>query len=269
MKWFLGSFLFVLTAFAQFSVEDMLKPCTYTNETGEIFPYRMRAPQFPVAGKKYPLILFLHGSGECGSDNLRQIGVGLPALMASLLNVPEQVIVVAPQCQTGNWWVKRLALTTDYAAAKEPAPSLEVALEICRHLITEYHADPDRLYITGLSLGGFGTWDAIQREPELFAAAIPICGGGDIRRVQEIKRLPIWIFHGKADKNVSVECSRQMNEALRLAGNRKVQYTEYEQSEHNVWDQTYSNPKVIEWLLHQTRAKKSWWRIWQECVRDL
>jgi len=262
MKWFLGSFLVVLTSCAQFSVEDMLKPYTYTNEIGEIFAYRMRAPQFPAADKKCPVILFLHGSGECGSDNLRQIGVGVPSLMATLLRTPEPVIVVAPQCQTGNWWVKRLALTSDYAASKEPSPSMEVAVELCRYLVAKCHADPDRLYITGLSLGGFGTWDAIQREPQLFAAAIPICGGGDIRRVQEIKRLPVWIFHGKNDKNVNVECSRRMFEALQLAGNRNVQYTEYEQSEHNVWDQTYSNPEVIGWLLQQTRAKKPWWRLW-------
>lgn len=240
----------------------MLKPYVYTNETGEVFAYRMRAPQFPAADKSYPMILFLHGSGECGSDNLRQIGVGLPSLMASLLKIPEPVIVVAPQCQTGNWWVKRLALTPDYAAAKEPAPSLAVALEICRHLVATCQADSNRLYITGLSLGGFGTWDAIQREPQLFAAAIPICGGGDLRRVQEISRLPVWAFHGKDDKNVDVACSRRMVEALEIAGNRKVMYTEYEHSGHAVWDQTYSNPEVIGWLLRQSRKKTPWWRFW-------
>lgn len=262
MKWFLGSFLLVVTSYAQFSVEDMLKACAYTNGTGEVFAYRMYAPQFPAADTKYPVILFLHGSGECGTDNLRQITVGLPALMASVLTFPEPVIVVAPQCQAGNWWVKRLAFTSDYAAAKEPTPSLEVAVEICRHLVAMRHADPDRIYITGLSLGGFGTWDAIQRQPNFFAAAIPICGGGDIRRIQEIKRLPIWIFHGKIDKSVSVDCSRRMVEALKLAGHRKVQYTEYEHAGHTVWDQSYGNRDVIGWLLQQTRAKKPWWRVW-------
>jgi len=256
-------FLFLaVTARAQFSAEEMLKPQVYTNAAGETFAYRLSAPQFPAAGKKYPLILFLHGSGECGTDNQKQVKVGVPALIDSLIKRPEPAIVVATQCQAGNGWVRRLAMGEDYAAAREPMPSLEVALEICRHLVAERQADPDRLYITGLSLGGFGTWDAIQREPALFAAAIPICGGGDIRRVQPIKRLPIWVFHGRDDKNVAVACSRRMVEALKLAGNRKVRYTEYEGADHNVWDRTYANPEVLDWLFRQTRAEKPWWKFW-------
>jgi predicted peptidase len=256
-------FLLLATgARAQFATEEMLKPYVYTNETGETFAYRMSAPQFPEAGRKYPLILFLHGSGECGSDNLRQTKVGAPALMATLLKRPEPVIVVAPQCQNGNGWVMHLAREEGYAMSKEPAASLEVALELCRHVVATRQADTNRLYITGLSLGGFGTWDAIQREPGLFAAAIPICGGGDIRRVQGLKKMPIWVFHGADDQNVSVACSRRMVRALKLAGNRYVRYTEYEKAEHNVWDRTYADAEVIDWLLQQNRAAKPWWKVW-------
>ncbi len=256
-------FLLLATAArAQFSVEEMLKPYVYTNETGETFAYRMSAPQFPEPGKLYPLILFLHGSGECGTDNLQQIKVGLPSLMAALLRRPEPVIVVAPQCQNGNWWVKQLSRDECYAMAKNPTPALEVALELCRHVVATRQADTNRLYLTGLSLGGFGAWDALQREPALFAAAIPICGGGDIRRVQGLKRLPIWVFHGADDKNVAAACSRRMVEALKLAGNRKVQYTEVEGGAHNVWDSAYANPEVIDWLMRQKRAAKPWWRFW-------
>jgi len=262
MKWIPCCFLVVSVAQAQFTVEEMLTPYVYTNSTGETFPYRMKAPQFPAAGKKYPLILFLHGSGECGTDNLAQIKAGVPALMSTLLKTPEPVMVVAPQCQAGNRWVKRLAMREDYAASREPAPALEVALEICRYLVAERQADPDRLYITGLSLGGFGTWDAIQREPALFAAAIPVCGGGDIRRVQEIKKMPIWIFHGTEDKNVPVGCSRRMAEALKLAGHSHVRYTEYEKADHFIWDRVYADPKVIGWLLQQNKARKPWWKFW-------
>lgn len=251
-----------LPALAQFTVEEALKPYVYTNALGEVFPYRLSAPQFPEKGKKYPLILFLHGSGECGSDNRLQLRAGVPALLGTLQQRPQPVMVLAPQCQAGNWWVKRLAMKPEYAAAKEPTPALEVALELCRHLVSERQADPDRLYVTGLSLGGFGAWDAAQREPAMFAAAIPICGGGDIRRVQEIRRLPIWVFHGTDDKNVPVECSRRMVELLRQIGSRSVRYTEYEGAGHNVWDQTYANPEVIDWLLRQTRAPKPWWKIW-------
>lgn len=254
--------LLATTVRAQFTVEEMLKPYVYTNEMGETFAYRMSVPQFPVTGKEYPLILFLHGSGECGVDNLKQIQVGLPALMATLLKRPEPVIVVAPQCQQENGWVKQVSRDESYAMPKEPAASLEVALEVCRHVVATQPADTNRLYITGLSLGGFGTWDAIQREPDYFAAAIPICGGGDIRRVQGIRKLPIWVFHGTADANVAVACSRRMVEALKLAGNRKVRYTEYENATHNVWDSTYSNPEVVDWLLQQRRMDKPRWRFW-------
>ena len=248
---------------AQFAAEEMLKPYVYTNETGETFAYRMSAPQFPEAGRKYPLILFLHGSGECGTDNLKQIKVGLPALMSSLLKQPEKVIVIAPQCQNGNWWVSKLAFSSDYAAPKEPSGSMEVALALCRSAVASGLADPNRLYITGLSLGGFGTWDAIQREPALFAAAVPLCGGGDIRRVRPIRKLPIWVFHGREDQNVPVDCSRRMVEALRQAGNHEVQYTEYEKGAHNVWDRAYADPELAAWILRQTREqKRPWWRFW-------
>ena len=263
MKWATFLVLIAAPAWAQFALEEMLKPYVYTNETGETFAYRMSVPQFPEAGKKYPLILFLHGSGECGTDNEKQIKAGLPVLMSNLLKQPEKVIVVAPQCQNGNWWVGKLAFDPNYAAAREPSGSMEVALALCRNAVTTGLADSNRLYVTGLSLGGFGTWDAIQREPTLFAAAVPICGGGDIRRVQPIKKLPIWVFHGRMDKNVPVDCSRRMVESLKQAGNRSVLYTESETGEHNVWDAAYANPELLEWLLKQTRVQaKPWWRFW-------
>lgn len=261
MRWMCLALAAALPALAQFTVEEAFKPYAYTNAQGEVFPYRLRAPQFPEKGKKYPLILFLHGSGECGSDNRLQLRAGVPALLATLQQRPQQVMVLAPQCQAGNGWVKRLAMKPEYSAAKEPTPALEVALELCRHQVAERQADPDRLYVTGLSLGGFGAWDAVQREPAMFAAAIPICGGGDIRRVQEIRRLPIWVFHGADDKNVPVACSRRMVELLRQIGSRSVRYTEYKGADHNVWDQTYANPEVVDWLLRQTRAPKPWWKI--------
>lgn len=247
---------------AQFSTEDMLKPQVYTNETGETLVYRASVPQFPVEGIKYPLILFLHGSGECGNDNLRQITQGAPALMTTLLKQRQPVIVVAPQCQNTNWWVRGLAFQPNYAMSPTPSDSLRLSLALCRSWVAAGLVDSNRLYITGLSLGAFGTWDAIQREPTLFAAAIPISGGGDIRRIQPLKKLPIWVFHGRDDKNVPVDCSRRMVLALKQAGNAAVRYTEYENAAHNVWDRTYADPEVIDWLLKQSRREKPWWRFW-------
>jgi len=257
-------FLGAAAAHAQFTADEMIQPCAYTNAAGEIVRYRLAAPQFPDAGRKYPLILFLHGSGECGTDNQKQVKVGLPALVGTLLRrkAAEPVLLVAPQCTMTNGWVRRLAMHESFTADPGHAPALAQALELVRHLVAERQADPDRLYITGLSYGGFGTWDAIQREPELFAAAIPICGGGDVRRVGALRRLPIWVFHGSADKNVPVACSRRMVEALKRSGNRKVRYTEYEEAGHAVWDRVYGDDEVLAWLLQQTRARKPWWKFW-------
>jgi predicted peptidase len=250
-----------LVASAQFKPEEMMKPYAYTNDMGEVLTCQLSAPQFPKPDKKYPLILFLHGSGECGTDNIKQTRVGLPSLLSRLVLQPEQVIVVAPQCQNGNWWVKRLAMQPEYKAEKEPTASLDLALELCRHLIKTRQADPDRLYITGLSLGGFGTWDAIQRDPSFFAAAVPICGGGDPQFARTLKKLPIWAFHGRLDKNVPPDCSRRMVQALKAAGG-KVTYTEYENGSHLIWDKAYAEKDLLPWLLKQTRVKKPWWKFW-------
>jgi predicted peptidase len=254
-------FLFSFSASAQFKPEEMMKPYAYTNEAGEVFMCQLWAPQFPEQGKKYPLILFLHGSGECGKDNELHTRVGLPSLLKQLVLQPEQAIVLAPQCQVGNWWVKSLAMRPDYHAAKEPTASLDVALELCKHLVKTKQADPDRLYITGLSLGGFGTWDAIQRDPSFFAAAVPICGGGDPRFASSLSSIPIWVFHGRDDKNVHPDCSRRMARAIKDVGGTIV-YTEYEGGSHAIWDRAYSEKDLIPWLLKQTRVKKPWWKFW-------
>ncbi len=262
-QWLGFVFVFFLpfSVLAQFKPEEMMKPYAYTNEMGEVLTCQLRAPQFLQPGKSYPLILFLHGSGECGTDNEKHTRVGLPALLRQLVLQPEPVIVVAPQCQAGNWWVKKLAMQPDYRASKEPASSLEIALELCNHLVKSKQADPNRLYITGLSLGGFGTWDAIQRNPSYFAAAVPICGGGDTSYARALKTIPIWAFHGGEDKNVHPDCSRRMVLAIKDAGG-KITYTEYEKGQHAIWDNAYSDRALLPWLLKQTRVQKPWWKFW-------
>jgi len=254
-------FLCALPALAQFKPDETMKPYAYTNETGEVFTCRVSYPQFPAQGKKYPLVLFLHGSNQCGTDNYKQITSGFVSFMSSLLKQREQVIVIVPQCQMGNWWVTRLAMTNTYSMSKEIAPALDVALELCQHFMTDKQGDPDRFYITGFSLGGFGTWDAIQRHPELFAAAVPICAGGDEKLARNMKSVPVWVFHGAEDQNVSVDCSRRMVKALRKVGGN-VEYTEYPKAGHNVWDKAYSDKHLIAWMLKQSRKKEPWWKFW-------
>jgi predicted peptidase len=255
--------LIALPVLAQFSAEDQMRFCAYTNETGEVFSYRMAAPQFPAEGRSYPLIIFLHGSGECGTDNKRHINLGLPALIKSLLLQNQKAVILALQCQRGNWWVQRLAMRPEYKMSKEPTASMEVLMELVSHIKVIQPVDPDRVYITGFSLGGFGTWDAIQRWPDVFAAAVPICGGGDLKKAKSLKQMPLWVFHGDADKNVPVDCSRRMVEAIRKTGGRKYKYTEYPRVAHNSWDKAYGDQEMVAWLLSQRKSeKKPFWKFW-------
>ena len=263
MKFIAFFVLSACAAMAQFTAEEQMRFCSHTNEIGEIFNWRMSAPRYPVEGKKYPLIIFLHGSGECGTDNKRHIKLGLPKLLHTLRVLNREAMVMAPQCQSGGWWVEKLAMSADYRMPRKPAPAMDVMMEVISHIETSYPVDVERIYITGLSLGGFATWDAIQRYPEKFAAAVPLCGGGDVHAVKSLKNLPIWVFHGDNDKNVSVECSRRMVAALRSAGCRRLFYTEYKGVAHNCWDRAYSDQEMVSWLLDQRRYKKPpFWKFW-------
>jgi predicted peptidase len=143
----------------------------------------------------------------------------------------------------------------DWSADQHDLPetssdSLALAVDIVRDLIEQKKADPTRIYITGLSMGGYGTWDAIARYPDLFAAAVPICGGGDPKTAPRFKQLPVWCFHGGRDGVVKPERSREMVKALEQSGG-KPKYTEYPEAGHDSWTATYANPELHQWLFEQ------------------
>lgn len=259
-------FLLLFSAFmvrGQFAPHEMFHAASYTNAKGRVVAYQVSAPQFPRPEKKYPILLFLHGSGECGTNNHQQLRQGIPALMKGLVKRDEPTIVIAPQCRISNMWVRRVSMADTYAAEANPTLALRDALEICEEWIRERHADPNRFYIAGLSLGAFGVWDAIQRTPEKFAAAVAICGNGDIRKMPKgLKKLPIWVAHGRIDKNVPVACSRRMVETLRQKGNNRVVYVEYEQAGHDIWNRVLADTNLQAWLFEQSREKKPWWKFW-------
>jgi predicted peptidase len=235
----------------------------FTAPSGEILRYRQHLPKNVAAGKKLPLVLFLHGAGERGTNNVSQLKHGVSALLQHGAKANDPAVLLAPQCPSGMQWVNVPWSAPSHTMPEQPSDSMRLALALLREKLATLPIDPDRVYVTGVSMGGYGTWDAIQREPSLFAAAIPICGGGDIRRVQGIRRMPIWVFHGRDDKNVPVDCSRRMVTALKQLGSRAVRYTEYEGAEHNVWDRTYENAEVVEGLLRQRRAGRPWWQFWK------
>ena len=192
-------------------------------------------------GKRWPLMLFLHGAGERGADVQRVAIHGPPSLVKQGKEFP--FIVIAPQCAEGERWQE------------------EALLQLLDHVVHDYAVDTNRVYLTGLSMGGFGTWKLGISHPERFAAIVPICGGGETidvllaarERAASLKRLPIWAFHGAKDPVVPLEESERMINALKKLGCQEAKLTVYPEAQHNSWTETYNNPEVYEWLLKHSR----------------
>jgi len=215
-------------------------------------PYRLLMPKPYDAKQKYPLVIFLHGAGERGDDNQKQLVHGMNDFASDEIMTRYPAQVFAPQCPSGEQWggINRLARSP--TPPDKFAPALEAALKAVDALRKELSIDDRRIYITGLSMGGYGTWDALAKRTELFAAAAPICGGGDPSQASNFKDIPIWAFHGADDETVRVERSREMIEALKVAGGNP-KYTEYPGVGHNSWTQTYADPALYEWLFAQRK----------------
>ena len=185
--------------------------------------------------KKWPVILFLHGAGERGADLNKVKAHGPPKIVEQRKDFP--FIVISPQCPEGKWWEPDVLVgLLDDVLAKHPA------------------ADRERVYLTGLSMGGFGTWQTAIEYPDRFAAIAPICGGGSRYRARGIKHIPTWVFHGDKDEVVPVEASIEMVDALKAAGG-DVQFTRYPDAGHDSWTVTYDNPKLYEWFLSHKLGK--------------
>jgi predicted peptidase len=215
-----------------------------------VLPYRLLIPRDYDAAYRYPLVLLLHGAGERGVDNQVQLVHGAADFASERNMVRFPCFVVVPQCPEDDQWVDTPWTAPAHDMPDEPTKSMRCVRELLDLLQGEFAIDAHRLYITGLSMGGFGTWDAIQRWPDLFAAAVPICGGGDTLFASRIARIPIWAFHGALDADVDPRRSRDMIAAIRAAGGNP-RYTEYPEGEHDSWTETYRNPELFEWLFAQ------------------
>jgi predicted esterase len=182
---------------------------------------------------RWPLLFFLHGAGERG-DDLQLVKIhGPPKLLEAGKELP--FIVVSPQVPMNERWL----------------PDLVVSL--LKDIIEKYRVDEDRVYLTGLSMGGYGTWETVMKYPELFAAIAPICGGGDPSTAWKIRYTPTWIFHGAKDSVVSIRNSEVMSDALTQF--RNVQFTVYPEAEHDSWTETYGNDELYQWFLNHKRFK--------------
>lgn len=229
----------------------MLEKEVYEKD-GKKLPYRQARLG---KGERVPLVLFLHGAGERGDDNEAQLLHGVEDLLKWCGENEQECVVVAPQCGKGVWWSNyggNWKVPGETEMKPEPSWPMAMVFDVVDGLVKEGGIDPDRIYVTGLSMGGYGSFDAICRRPEFFAAAIPVCGGGPPDQAARIKDLPLWVFHGGADKVVPPEMSRAMVEAVRKAGGQP-KYLEYPGVGHNSWGATYADGKVWAWLFGQKK----------------
>ncbi len=243
--------LFFAGAYAQVPVNFSAE--SYTNGKGDTLYYRQLIPDANPK-RRYPLLVFLHGSGERGSDNISQLKWGVMNFAAeqNLLKYP--AVIIAPQCPANASWT---GIARDRSAgivplAPAPTKPMELLLALIKKIKAEGQIDTSRIYITGLSMGGFGTFDAIEREPGLFAAAVPVCGGGDPARAPAIAKIPLWIFTGSEDPGVIPEFSLNMLTALWKAGARPG-FTMLPEVGHFSWLGAYTDPLMIEWLFRQRK----------------
>ncbi len=207
---------------------------------------------------KPAIVIFLHGIGERGNENLASIRLAVPDIVKQIKAAKQKVVLIAPECPSNQLWAPLHRGGTGAKLTEKPAQALGMVPILIQKKIKEFDADPDRVYITGLSMGGYGTWDLISRYgTDLFAAAMPCCGGADPAQAAKMKDLPIWIFHGGADPTVPVMLSRRMYAALKEAGSDVVFYKEYPGVQHDCWTQTYQNPEAWKWLFSQKRGVKS------------
>ncbi len=223
----------------------------FGNGKGDTLNYRLLFPDSDTL-RKYPLVIFLHGSGERGSDNEAQLKWGVSNFATDQNMILHPAIVIAPQCPEKSSWsnFSRGKTTSEMRLQPVPTKPMELLIGLIHNLIKTMPVDSNRIYITGLSMGGFGTYDAIERYPGLFAAAVPVCGGGDVSLAASISRLPIWIFHGAEDPAVNPAFSLDMLQALTKAGAHPG-FTEYPEVGHFSWLGAYSDPLMMEWMFRQ------------------
>lgn len=216
------------------TTKDSQQVCTFEKEVKVTLHYLLYLPEDYAKdpAKKWPLILFLHGAGERGSDLEKVKKHGPPKLIAKGKQFP--FIIVSPQCPDGKWW------------------STDESFLLLDEIQEKYRVDKHKTYLTGLSMGGFATWSMAGSQPERFAAIAPVCGGGEPILAGRMKEIPIWAFHGAKDSVVPLERSQEMIDAVRKMGN-DAKFTIYPEADHDSWTETYNNPELFEWFLKHER----------------
>lgn len=224
-----------------------------TSTSKNSIPYQLFIPTEFEQTQSYPIILFLHGSGERGDDNLKQLSWGVEAFISEEVQSLQKAFVLAPQCPAGKRWVEVNWDSTAHDMPVQPSDALQSVWSELSMLQREFPIDGNRIYVIGLSMGGYGTWDLLQRYGNEIAAAVPICGGGDVKLIDKLVDVPIWAFHSEDDTIVPVQRSRDMFEAVVEQGGQKIRYTEFSTEGHNSWSAPFESMALYRWLFQQSR----------------
>jgi len=221
-----------------------------SDATGNRIVYRLFKPAGYDAAKPWPLVLFLHGAGERGSDNAKHLKNGAETFYAAASQAKFPCFVVIPQCPPNRQWVEVPWSGAAHTMPAEPSVPLRLAMDVLGKLKQEFTIDASRQYVVGISMGGFGAWEALYRYPRTFAAAVPVCGGADEAKAASIAQVPVWAFHGDQDNVVKTSRSRNIVAALKVAGGAP-KYTEYPGVGHASWTKAFADPEVLPWLFAQ------------------
>tara|TARA_B100000287_G_C20513606_1_gene734041 strand:+ start:130 stop:924 length:795 start_codon:yes stop_codon:yes gene_type:complete len=218
--------------------------------------YRILDPYF-VQEKPVPLFIFLHGSGERGNDNNSQLVHGSKFFLKETEKIEYNSYVIFPQCPKNSRWSYHNEDPWISKNKTEDKKSISLygnlVIELIKHLIKEKNIDKNRIYISGLSMGGYGVFDLVSNRPKIFAAAAPICGGADLDLLQNAIEVPFWIFHGDMDRVVSVDKSRKAYNFLIENSKTNILYTEYKGVYHNAWDYVFNEENFFDWFFKKNK----------------
>ena len=237
---------------------ERMQACTYAYTSGTktiSLPYRIFYPSdFESGTGIYPVVMYYHGAGEVGTNNVWQVrGNALLERLAALDNA----ILIAPQCRESYQWVNTPWSEGSYdSISKKPSIYLDASISLLDQIVHTGRADKNRIYAVGISMGGYAAWNVGMEYPDVFAGIIPVCGAADPARAAELLDVSIWAFHGEKDRAVPVSGSREMVAAIESLGGSKVKYTEYPGRGHNVWTIAFAEPDLTDWLFSQEKASQ-------------
>ncbi|WP_461790021.1 carboxylesterase family protein [Pedobacter sp.] len=245
--------IITLVSFSAFAQDFSLYKKEVLVTNGDTLRYRILYPKNFDAAKKYPVVLFLHGRGESGNDNQKQLTHGAKMFLDENFRNQNEIITIFPQCSEESYWanveiesVQNKRFFT-FVKGGKPTEAMSLLLSFTDKYFKNSFVDPTKIYVGGLSMGGMGTFEILRRKPNTFAAAFAICGGDNVENVKKYKNVPLWIFHGGLDDVVTPQFSYNIYRELKKLGH-EPKFTVYLKANHNSWDSAFAEPELFPWL---------------------